>query len=34
MIMRLKDMESVDFPVPEAEADKIMHIALPIGPTF
>jgi PhnB protein len=32
MIMRLKDMESEEFPVPEAEADKIMHIALPIGP--
>ena len=32
MIMRYKDLESVpDNPVTESEADKIMHIALPIG---
>ena len=27
-----KDMASADFPVSESEANKIMHIALPIGP--
>ena len=30
-IMRLKDMASSEFPVAEKDADKIMHIALPIG---
>ncbi len=30
-IMRFKDLESVEFPVSEKEANKIMHIALPIG---
>lgn len=30
-IMRFKDMASDEFPVPESEANKIMHIALPIG---
>lgn len=30
-ITRLKDLESLDFPVDEKDADKIMHIALPIG---
>lgn len=30
-IMRFKDMASPEFPVPEHEANKIMHIALPIG---
>ncbi|OAQ41780.1 glyoxalase [Pedobacter psychrophilus] len=30
-IMRFKDMASPQNPVPENEADKIMHIALPIG---
>jgi PhnB protein len=30
-IMRFKDMESAEFPVDENEANKIMHIALPIG---
>jgi len=30
-ITRLKDLESPDFPVDEKDADKIMHIALPIG---
>jgi PhnB protein len=31
-IMRYKDMASAEFLVPEHEADKIMHIAFPIGP--
>jgi PhnB protein len=30
-IMRFKDMSSPDFPVSEKEANKIMHIALPVG---
>lgn len=30
-IMRFKDLASAEFPVPEHEANKIMHIALPIG---
>ncbi|QCR22311.1 VOC family protein [Pontibacter sp. SGAir0037] len=30
-IMRFKDLASAEFPVTENEADKIMHIALPIG---
>jgi PhnB protein len=30
-IMRFKDLASADFPIPENEANKIMHIALPIG---
>ena len=33
-IMRFKDLASAEFPVPEKEADKIMHIALPIGKNF
>jgi PhnB protein len=31
MIMRFKDMASPEFQVAENEANKIMHIALPIG---
>lgn len=31
-IMRFKEMVSEEFQVPEHEAEKIMHIALPIGP--
>ncbi|MBK8626011.1 MAG: VOC family protein [Saprospiraceae bacterium] len=31
MVMRFKDMTNPDFPTPETEANKIMHIALPIG---
>jgi PhnB protein len=31
MIMRFKDLASPEFPVAENEANKIMHIALPIG---
>jgi PhnB protein len=30
-IVRFKDIESAEFPVPENEADKIMRIVLPIG---
>jgi PhnB protein len=30
-VMRFKDFASADFQVAEHEADKIMHIALPIG---
>lgn len=30
-IMRFKDLSSPEFPVAENEANKIMHIALPIG---
>lgn len=30
-IIRLKDLSSDEFPVAEKEANKIMHIALPIG---
>ena len=32
-IMRFKDLASVAFPVAEKEANKIMHIELPIGAT-
>ena len=31
MIIRFKYMASPEFPVPDNEANKIMHIALPIG---
>jgi PhnB protein len=31
MIMRFKDLSSPEFPIAENEADKIMHIALPVG---
>jgi PhnB protein len=30
-IVRFKDIESSEFPVPKSEANKIMRIALPIG---
>jgi PhnB protein len=30
-IIRFKDIASAEYPVPENEANKIMHIALPIG---
>lgn len=30
-VARFKDLESSEFPVAPSEADKIMHIALPIG---
>ncbi len=32
MVMRFKDMEGPELPVAEKERQKIMHIALPIGP--
>ena len=31
IIMRFKDLSSPEFPVAENEANKIMHIALPVG---
>lgn len=31
-VARFKDMASPEFPVSENDAEKIMHIALPIGP--
>jgi PhnB protein len=31
MVMRFKDLANDEFPVSEQEANKIMHIALPIG---
>lgn len=30
-VIRFKELKSAEFPVSENEADKIMHIALPIG---
>lgn len=30
-VVRFKDLESLEFPVPEADANKIMRITLPIG---
>jgi PhnB protein len=33
-VMRFKDLASAEFPVTEHEANKIMHIALPIGKTI
>jgi PhnB protein len=30
-VMRLKDLSSLEFPVAEQDANKILHIALPIG---
>ena len=30
-IVRFKDISNDEFPIPEKEANKIMHIALPIG---
>lgn len=32
-IVRFKDLASDEFPIPEQEANKIMYIGLPIGPT-
>ena len=31
MVMRFKDMPGMEHPIAEGEANKIMHIALPIG---
>ncbi len=33
-VVRFKDLAGPEFPVAEKEADKIMHIALTIGPNF
>jgi len=33
MIARFKDLENPEQPFPEEEANKVMHIALPIGKT-
>ncbi len=33
-IIRFKELSSPEFPVAESEANKIMHIALPIGKNF
>lgn len=33
-IVRFKDIASEEFPIPENEANKLMHIALPIGQNF
>ncbi|MDQ3047349.1 MAG: VOC family protein [Bacteroidota bacterium] len=30
-IIRFKELSSPEFPIPESEANKIMHISLPIG---
>lgn len=30
-IIRFKDVSSPEFPIPEKEANKLMHIALPVG---
>jgi PhnB protein len=33
-IIRFKEIASPEFPIPDVDADKIMHIALPIGKNF
>lgn len=33
-IIRFKDISSEEYPIPENEANKLMHIALPIGQNF
>ncbi|MDE3253673.1 MAG: VOC family protein [Bacteroidota bacterium] len=33
-IIRFKDLSNAEFPIPEKEAEKIMHIALSIGKNF
>lgn len=33
-IIRFKDISSAEYPIPEKEANKIMHIALSIGENF
>lgn len=33
-IVRFKEMSNDEYPIPEKEANKIMHIALSIGPNF
>ncbi|RYD79066.1 MAG: VOC family protein [Sphingobacteriales bacterium] len=32
-LVRFKDIASAEFPIPEKEENKIMHIALPVGKT-
>ena len=33
-IMRYKDLSSAEYPIPENDANRIMHIALPIGKSY
>lgn len=33
-VIRFKDIATEEFPIPEKEANKLMHIALPIGKNF
>lgn len=33
-VIRYKDISSEEFPIPEKESHKLMHIALPIGKNF
>lgn len=33
-VIRFKDISSAEYPVPKHEENKIMHIALPIGPNM
>ena len=33
-LMRFKELSSPEFPIPENDANKIMHIELPVGKTF
>lgn len=33
-LLRFKDLSHPDFPIPESDANKIMHIALPVGETM
>ena len=33
-VMRFKDLSSPEFPIPENDANKIMHIELPVGKNF
>ena len=33
-VMRFKDLSSPEFPIPENDANKIMHIELPVGKSF
>ena len=33
-VIRFKDISSEEFPIPEKESHKLMHIALPIGKNF
>lgn len=33
-VIRFRDIASEEFPIPDTEAHKLMHIALPIGQSF